>query len=276
MLAKRLLIVFFTIIVIVALYNLPKVFVGNDEELKAGSDGESRDEVVEEAFIEQHTEEIAPEIEKKLNRFQHDFNNAVNDQLKLVLADSLSILYTSIYRYDSAAEFRAVKAEIDPTVDHIEAAGEAYYEALGFAMDKNKAALLGVRARKYFNRILEVNPDRYDIKTKVGMTYISTDDPMRGINTLKEVIEQDPENELALFNLGVLSVQSGQYEKAIEWFKALTKVNPQNLQGQFYLGVSYFEKGEKDNAIKQFELVKSMESDPSVRATAESYLDVLL
>ena len=276
MLVRRLLIVFFAIIMIVVLYSLPKVVIRNDEELKTGSDGESRDEVVEEAFIEQHSIEIAPEIEEKINRFLSDFINAGNNQLKLVLADSLSHLYESIHRYDSAAEYCAAKAEIDPTVEHFEAAGNAYYEALGFAMDKNKAAMLGVRARKYFNQVLEINPDRYDIKTKVGMTYISTDDPMRGINTLKEVIEKDPENELALFNLGVLSVQSGQYDKAIDWFKALTNVNPQNLQGQFYLGVSYFEKGDKENAIRQFELVKSMESDPSVRATVESYLEVLL
>lgn len=276
MLVKRLLIVVFTIIVIVSLYNLPKVVVKNNDELRAGPSGESRDEVVEEAFIEQHNAEISPAIEEKLVRFHADFNEAENNQLKLEMADSLSHLYISIFRYDSAAEYEAIKAEIDPTIKNIEAAGDAYYEALGFAMDKNKAGLLGVRSRKYFNKVLEINPDRYDIKTKVAMTYISTDDPMRGINTLKEVIDQDPENELALFNLGVLSVQSGQYDKAIEWFKSLVKVNPQNLQGQFYLGVSYFEKGDKENAIKQFELVKSMESDPSVKATAESYLKTLL
>ncbi len=276
MLVKRLLIVVFTIIVIVLLYYLPKVVVRNDEELKTGSDVERRDEVVEEAFIEQYNEEIAPEIVEKLIRFRSDFDFTENNQRKLILADSLSNLYKSVFRYDSAAKFEAVKAEIAPTIENIEAAGDAYYEALGFAMDKNKAALLGVRARKYFNMVLEINPDRYDIKTKVGMTYISTDDPMRGVRTLKDVIEQDPENELALFNLGVLSVQSGQYDEAVKWFKSLTRVNPQNLQGQFYLGVSYFEKGDKGNAIKQFELVKSMESDPSVRATAESYLEVLL
>ena len=276
MLVKRLLIVVFTIIVIVGLYNLPKVVVKNNDELRAGSSGESRDEVVEEAFIEQHNAEISPAFEEKLVRFHADFSEAENNQLKLVMADSLSHLYKSIFRYDSAAEYEAIKAEIDPTIKNIEAAGDAYYEALGFALDKNKAELLGVRSRKYFNKVLEINPDRYDIKTKVAMTYISTDDPMRGINTLKEVIDQNPENELALFNLGVLSVQSGQYDKAIEWFKSLVKVNPQNLQGQFYLGVSYFEKGDKENAIKQFELVKSMESDPSVKATAESYLKTLL
>lgn len=262
---------------IVALYSLPKIVVKNKDELKATDKGQrNRDEVVEEAFIEQHTAEVSPELQAGINHFLAEFTITENEQLKLSLADTLSKIYKSIYRYDSVAEFESIKAELDPTMENLEIAGNAYYEALGFAMDKNKAALLGVRARKYLNKVLETNPERYDLQTKVAMTYISSDDPMKGIRTLQEVIEKDPENELALFNLGVLAVQSGEYDKAIEWFKILTKVNPQNLQGQFYLGVSYFEKGDKEKAIKQFELVKSMETDPAVCATAESYLKELL
>ena len=80
---------------------------------------------------------------------------------------------------------------------------------------------------------------------------------------------------MALFNMGILAIQSGQYERAEERFTKLVAVNAQNLQGQFYLGLSFFEQGKKSEARKQFELVKSMESDPAMVATAESYLKEL-
>jgi cytochrome c-type biogenesis protein CcmH/NrfG len=92
---------------------------------------------------------------------------------------------------------------------------------------------------------------------------------------LREVIAQDPKNELALFNLGMLSVQSGQYDKAIERLEELEKINPENIQGQLLLGVAYMNKGDKAKAKQQFEKVKKLDKDPSVQATADSYLNDL-
>jgi len=98
---------------------------------------------------------------------------------------------------------------------------------------------------------------------------------MQGITLLREILEADPENETALFNMGILALQSGQYERSSERFKNLVSLYPQNLQAQFYLGLCYFELGQKDKARKQFELVKSMEDDPAVLATVEGYLKEL-
>jgi tetratricopeptide (TPR) repeat protein len=107
------------------------------------------------------------------------------------------------------------------------------------------------------------------------MSYISSSNPMQGIVLLREILEEDPENETALFNMGILAIQSGQYERGSERFKNLVSLYPQNLQGQFYLGLCYFEMGQKDKAKTQFELVKSMEDDPAVLATIEGYLQEL-
>ena len=46
---------------------------------------------------------------------------------------------------------------------------------------------------------------------------------MQGIMMLREVLEEDPKNELALFNMGMLSIQSGQYDKAVERLVELGK-----------------------------------------------------
>jgi Flp pilus assembly protein TadD len=98
---------------------------------------------------------------------------------------------------------------------------------------------------------------------------------MQGIRMLREVLEADPRNEFALFNMGMLSVQSGQHERAIERLTELVAINPKHIQGQLLLGVAYMNTGRKKEARKQFELVKSLDQDPSVQATADSYLNDL-
>lgn len=95
---------------------------------------------------------------------------------------------------------------------------------------------------------------------------------MQGITMMREVLAEDPKNEFALFNMGMLSIQSGQYDRAIERFEELKAVNPNHVQGQLLLGVAYLNKGNKEKARQQFELVKKLDKDPAVQATADSYL----
>jgi cytochrome c-type biogenesis protein CcmH/NrfG len=106
----------------------------------------------------------------------------------------------------------------------------------------------------------------------MAMTYVSTSSPMQGIRMLREVLAEDPKNEQALFNMGMLSIQSGQYDRAIERLEQLIQVNPKHIQGQLLLGVAYVNKGDRSKARQQFEKVKKLDNDPSVQATADSYL----
>jgi tetratricopeptide (TPR) repeat protein len=194
---------------------------------------------------------------------------------QLALADSLSRIFMEYNQYDSAAKYLEVIARINPGQEEYEKVGNAYFDALGFALDRTRAESFGGKARHYYKLILEEDPGRLDIKNKLAMSYISSANPMQGITLLREILEADPENETALFNMGILALQSGQYERSSERFKNLVSLYPQNLQAQFYLGLCYFELGQKDKARKQFELVKSMEDDPAVLATVEGYLKEL-
>jgi len=54
--------------------------------------------------------------------------------------------------------------------------------------------------------------------------------------------------------------------------RELVEVNPAHTQAQLFLGVALMSKGDKEEAKKQFQKVKNMDKDPSVQATADSYL----
>ena len=194
------------------------------------------------------------------------------DQKNTIFADSLAGLYTRAGQFDSAAWFAGEAASFFNTQESFLKAGNSYYEAYTFAMDPEKRESMAKKTRDFLGKVLEKEPKNYEIKAKVAMTYLSSSAPMQGILILREILAEDPKNETALFNMGMLAIQSGQYGKAIERLVELEKVNPDHVQGQLLLGVAYMNKGDKTKAKAQFERVKKLDKDPSVQATADSYL----
>jgi len=274
----RIIIVVLSIVFIVVLYFLPRIVVDNEKDLEMGmAIGERASELEagepEHENKDVHAMEIPQPDLERINSYRQSLQEERSD--KLVMSDSLANIFMAYNQYDSAAKYLDIIARENPGLEEYERAGNAYYDALGFALDKARAESYGDKVRYYFDLILQEEPGRLDIKNKLAMSYISSENPMRGIALLREILEENPEDETALFSMGILAVQSGQYERASERFKNLVSLYPQNLKGQFYLGLCFFEMGQNDKARKQFELVKSMEDDPAVLATVEGYLKEL-
>jgi tetratricopeptide (TPR) repeat protein len=203
----------------------------------------------------------------------NQFRQKYLQQKSSIFADSLWQLYTSIGKFDSAAWFAEESASFLKTTDSYLRAGNSYYEAFSYALEQEKQAQLGGKAREFLGKALEANPKLYDAKAKMAMTYIGSGaPPMQGIRMLREVAQEDPKNEFALFSLGMLSIQSTQYDRAVEWLTKLIEVNPNHIQGQVFLGVALANAGEKDKARAQFEKARKMTTDPSVIASIDSYL----
>lgn len=275
------------IILVVAIFLLPKVVV--DSEGSEVEEGEGQSEIHTEgdghdhedpamgsnnnAIADAHDVEVSESSQKQINNLRENLFASNNKEKSAIFADSLAVLFKQINRLDSAAKYSAIAADFVPGQENWLKAGNSNYEAFSFALDAEKAQHLGEEARRYFEKVLAENPGMLEVKTKLAMTYISTENPMKGIQMLLDVVKQDPENEQALFNLGILSMQSGQYEKAIERFEKIIALYPNNVQAQFYLGVSYYEDGKEDKAREQFEKVKKLDNDPAVQASVESYLE---
>ncbi|HSI78880.1 MAG TPA: tetratricopeptide repeat protein [Lunatimonas sp.] len=262
----------FGIILIAVLYTLPTIVVDNDSD---GVIMEENDLGNSLSFDEQHSSSLSPEAQAMIERLKGEMDLEENKEKLAIFADSTAAIYAEKGKLDSAAYFYGLVADNLPSEEKWEVAGNAYYEAFGFSMDEGKTQNLASKTRLYLNKVLEKNPERLDLKTKVAMTYVSSANPMQGITMLREILEQDPTNESALFNMGVLSMQSGQYKRAVERFEELVSHYPSNIEGQFYLGVSYFESNQKNKAKKQFENLKPLTTDPQIQTGIENYLERL-
>ena len=90
---------------------------------------------------------------------------------------------------------------------------------------------------------------------------------------LREILEQNPENREAIFNLGLLAIRSGQYDRALDRFKKLIDLDAEDFEAVFYLGVVYSELGQNQESIEQFRKYIEYEgAEPALKATASDYI----
>ncbi|RYE90004.1 MAG: tetratricopeptide repeat protein [Cytophagaceae bacterium] len=188
------------------------------------------------------------------------------------LATKLAASYTTVQRFDSAGYYLATVAQVKPAEKNWQQAADAYFQAYSFASSEERKKMLGGKARELYDKVLAANPNNLDAKTNLGMAYMSSDNPVKGITLIREVLEQDPKNEKALYNLGVLAIQSNQLDKAAERFAQLVKVNPNNVEGQFYLGVTLARTNRAAEAKAAFRKAKSLSNDPALAASVDEEL----
>jgi tetratricopeptide (TPR) repeat protein len=264
---SKLIVTAVAVVLVVVLYLLPKVVVDNEQQENAQviTDPES------EQMSESHERPLSDQELMAVGTLKEAVNAGENPEKSAIFADSLAGLFAGLNYLDSAAFYRGVAADIEPGMNRWLTAGESYFEAYSFAVESQKQQQLGAKARAYFDLALDQDPNLSDVKAKSALTYLPQQ-PMQAVLLLREVVENNPDNALALYNLGLLSLQSQQFDKAVDRFKSLTTAHPDHLEGQFYLAVSYYENGQQDEARDQFELVKTLDADPEVLTTVDEYL----
>jgi tetratricopeptide (TPR) repeat protein len=249
------------------LYSLPKIVVNNKSEEMDTKEAsiEEQSTTAEDATNSHEGAILSPEQQEIVTKLRDGFIAANDPKEKVNTGIKLSDKFRALQKFDSAAFYAEKVSLIDPNIENLMRAGDRYYDAYGFAVDDQKAKNLGVKTRDYYQKALDLNPSLLTAKANMAMTYVNTPNPMQGILMLREVLDTDPTNELALFNLGILSMRSNQYLKATDRFRQILTNNTDNTKAKFYLGLSLVELGKNDEARKVLSEVKKEEKDPIIQ-----------
>lgn len=264
----QVLLVVIGILLVVGIYSLPKVVVDNEDAVEA----EFIDETVPGGIVD-HSTEIPEEAQPRITFWKERLFSNGQIQPNIESLDSLMAVFMEINKYDSAAHYAALYAEELNQIPLWQKAGDAYYEAFTFALDKSKIDFLGAKTRESYQKVLEQQPDNYDVKHNVAMTYVVSSSPMRGIMMLREILEQDPDNQRTLMSMGRMSIQTNQFDNAVGRFETYVQYYPQDIEGNFLLGVCYFETGQMVKAKAQFNKVKELGADEQFITAADEYLE---
>lgn len=271
MLKTRIILIAVSAILVALIFMLPKAVVENESEMKSADASASKPS----ATTAQPHSTVGAEQRRLIRELRASLARSSSTEKNAIFADSLQNLYAQAGMFDSAAWFGKEAATFFNTTKSFLKAGNNYYEAFTFAMDQQKRVSMAEQAREWLGKAIEAEPKNYEARIKVAMTYLASGGPMQGIRKIRDVLSEDPKNELALFNMGMLSLQSNQNAKAEDWLKQLLEVNPNHVQGQLLYGVALMANGKKEEARKQFEKLKNAEKDPAVQAEIDSYLEEL-
>ncbi|HRW90872.1 MAG TPA: tetratricopeptide repeat protein [Flavobacteriales bacterium] len=108
-------------------------------------------------------------------------------------------------------------------------------------------------------------PDPIDLRVQEAVALVNGTQPMQGIMMLREILQEDPDNVEAHWNLGLFSVQSGQYDKAVERFQKVLELDPEgHSEAWFYLGRTYATMDSTDLAIAAFNEYRSTVTDTAI------------
>jgi tetratricopeptide (TPR) repeat protein len=258
----------FAVALVGTLFSLPKVVVntkGKEVDNERTQTAAAAKATAPEASPQSHDgATLSPDQQKIVDQLRSGFIQA-GEKEKVAAGLKLSDKFAQLQKFDSAAFYAEKVTLLSPTIDNLVRTGDRYYEAYGFAVDDQKAKNLGAKTREYYQKAIDQNPGLLAVKANMAMTYVNTENPMQGILMLREVIDTDPTNELALFNLGILSMRSNQYSKAADRFRQILTNNPANTKAKFYLGLTLVELGDKEQARKILSEVKKEEKDPVIQ-----------
>lgn len=212
-----------------------------------------------------HTVELPTELRTEIDKLKKGLANNPTS------AEKIGDLFASATAFDSAVYYYKKSAQGQDNLAIKIKTADAYYNLFGIT--EGRDSKVADACKEILREILTISPSNMDAKAKLGyVTTLTSAAPMEGVGILNQVLEVEPENRTALFNLGLLGIRSRQFEKAITRFEKVIAKDSGDQVARFYLAICY---KETNNLAKVRELVKIItrsNADPVLISEAEKLL----
>ena len=176
------------------------------------------------------------------------------------------------------AYYTGQAAELENSEKSLTFAAHFFLESLRQQNEPGLKRWMGTEAKRLFEKALLLNPGNDSLKIGLGSCYLFgniSENPMQGIQMIREVAERDPNNMYAQFTLGMGSMISGQIDKAIERLSIVIRAQPENLEVMVMLAEAYEQKGDNLNAIKWYEASKKLINNPEINSEIDKRINLL-
>lgn len=199
---------------------------------------------------------------------------------RLALLDSLTASLASRGRIDMAALYAGQAVKLDSSFNRIVRAGVLYQQAMELPFVQEDSSLVRAFSRQavaYLEKAQQGGAaEREDVLLSLGLAYVQSGIPensMKGILSIRRVLELNPQNVEAGFRLGEFSLQTGQFDKAAERFQAVLSAQPDRFDAKLGLATAYLNLGQQAQAKPLLEEVVQHAPDQALRLRAGAMLD---
>lgn len=257
----------------IVIYSLPKTepSVSNDVQLEKNP-GNASGYFTE--LEKRQTLNLSEEKKSALTVWKELIEEKKSDGL--LWYDSIAAIWDQMQLFALSAYWYEQKANKDKAEKSYLNAAYRYFDAMKQSVDTSVKNLMTQKAITAYSKVLELNPANLNAKSDLGVLYAeNTNEPMKGITLLREVVAENPNHEMAQMNLGFLSFKSNQYEKAIERFDKVLAINPARIDMHIYKAQTYRQMNQKDHAIKELELFIASSDNKELIAEAVKLIEEL-
>ncbi len=126
---------------------------------------------------------------------------------------------------------------------------------------------------KEYQSLLESDPKNIDAWFQLGNIYYGLEQNKQAVENYNKVLEIEPQHIAVLTQLGNLYFDTGQYQQAVEFYQRVLAIDPTLSDVRVDMAVMYRRLKQPDEAIA--ELKKVIEKDPK-HATARMNLGIIL
>ena len=220
-------------------------------------------------LLVQAKQKISPAQAQRLLSLENSVKRGdVKDQ-QLHLFHQLARFWAdSAHIFEPYAYYTGEAAKLENSEKSLTFAARLYLDNLMTEGQPAMQTWLATNAKVLFEKALAINPANDSSKIGLGACYLFgniSNNPMQGILPVREIATRDPGNVYAQMILGLGGKKSGQFDKAIERFQIVVNKEPENIEALFNLAECYEEKGDKANAVKWYEELKKLVKVPEAQ-----------
>jgi tetratricopeptide (TPR) repeat protein len=233
----------------------------NTPATKAGpSVGNAADMMDTKSVLAAFKQELTPDQQAYVNQLETAVvRGDVKEQQIKVYRQIATFWLDSAHMRVPFAYYSGMASKLENSEKSLTFAAHYFLEGLRQQGNPGLKRWMASEAKELFEKALVLNPDNDSTKVGLGSCYLFgniSENPMQGIQLIREVVERDPDNMFAQLMLGLGGMESGQFDKAIERLSKVVAKQPQNLEAILTLAEAYERSGDKKNAVIWYEASK--------------------
>lgn len=179
-------------------------------------------------LVSQNDTELPPDLAERTDSLEAQLPQATGAEERR-LQEQLVNLYVGAGAFGRAAEVQKAMAEATQATSDWRRAGDLMYnwmEQVGQESNGRNPAIvpIGQEAVAAYEEVIEREPDNLDVRTDMATVLLRSNSPMRGVEELNRVLDEDSTFVPARFNKGIALLWIGRLEQAIEQFEQVQQI----------------------------------------------------
>lgn len=179
------------------------------------------------ALVERYNDDLSDDIAAQVDSIQGVLDGEDDDLMQQTLRQELINAYIGAGHLGRAAQEQKALAESSDDPDAWRRTGDLLYswmEQLGQDGSNEAIAQVAPHVVEAYEAVLDQEPDNLDVRTDMATALLQTQSPMRGVEEINRVLEEDPEHFQARFNKGIMQLYIGRVDEAVAEFEEVKRI----------------------------------------------------